>query len=212
MVHIRTYIQIMKDEYDFSNAKRGPVVKQPPGKTRITIRIDADVLAWFKEQVNLAGGGNYQTLMNQALRKFIESETEPIESTLRRVIREELQTAPLKMDSPDADQQGTIAKTGSPLPLDESVMEQIADLCSRWNIRRLALFGSTIRDDHRPDSDVDILVEFEPGHVPGFDFITIQDELTEVIGRRIDLHTPATLSRHFRADVLDRAKTLYDAA
>ncbi len=59
----------MKDEYDFSNAKRGPVVTAPPGKTRITIRIDEDVLAWFKDQVNLAGGGNYQTLMNQALRE-----------------------------------------------------------------------------------------------------------------------------------------------
>jgi len=212
MVHIRTYIQIMKDEYDFSNAKRGPVVKPPPGKTRITIRIDADVLAWFKEQVNLAGGGNYQTLMNQALRSFIESETEPIESTLRRVIREELHTEPLKMDSPGDDRQGTISETGSQLPLDESVMEQIVDLCTRWNIRRLALFGSAIRDDHRPDSDIDVLVEFEPGHVPGFGFITIQDELTEVFGRRIDLHTPATLSRYFRDDVLDRARTLYDAA
>jgi uncharacterized protein (DUF4415 family) len=83
----------MKDEYDFSRAKRGPVVKAPPGKTRITIRIDDDVLAWFKEQVNLAGGGNYQTLMNQALREFIESRNEPLEAILRRVIREEMGTS-----------------------------------------------------------------------------------------------------------------------
>ncbi len=82
----------MKDEYDFSNAKRGPVVTAPPGKTRITIRIDEDVLAWFKDQVNLAGGGNYQTLMNQALREFIESKKEPLEAILRRVIREEMRT------------------------------------------------------------------------------------------------------------------------
>ena len=82
----------MTDEYDFSTAKRGPVVKAPSGKTRITIRIDDDVLAWFKEQVNLAGGGNYQTLMNQALREFIESKNEPLESILRRVIREEMRT------------------------------------------------------------------------------------------------------------------------
>lgn len=82
----------MKDEYDFSNAKRGPVVTAPPGKTRITIRIDDDVLAWFKDQVNLAGGGNYQTLMNQALREFIETKTEPLEAILRRVIREEMRT------------------------------------------------------------------------------------------------------------------------
>jgi uncharacterized protein (DUF4415 family) len=83
----------MKDEYDFSDAKRGPVVKAPSGKTRITIRIDDDVLAWFKEQVNLAGGGNYQTLINQALREFIESKNEPLEAILRRVIREEMRTS-----------------------------------------------------------------------------------------------------------------------
>jgi len=83
----------MNDENDFSTAKRGPVVKAPAGKTRITIRIDDDVLAWFKEQVNLAGGGNYQTLMNQALREFIESKNEPLEAILRRVIREEMRTS-----------------------------------------------------------------------------------------------------------------------
>ena len=83
----------MNDEFDFSAAKRGPVVKAPSGKTRITIRIDDDVLAWFKEQVNLAGGGNYQTLMNKALREFIESKNEPLEAILRRVIREEMRTS-----------------------------------------------------------------------------------------------------------------------
>ncbi len=83
----------MNDEHDFSAAKRGPVVKAPSGKTRITIRIDDDVLAWFKEQVNLAGGGNYQTLINQALREFIESKNEPLEAILRRVIREEMRTS-----------------------------------------------------------------------------------------------------------------------
>ena len=83
----------MTDEYDFSKAERGPVVKAPSGKTRITIRIDDDVLAWFKEQVNLAGGGNYQTLLNQALREFIESKNEPLEAILRRVIREEIRTS-----------------------------------------------------------------------------------------------------------------------
>jgi uncharacterized protein (DUF4415 family) len=83
----------MKDEYDFSDAKRGPVVKAPSGKTRITIRIDDEVLAWFKEQVNLAGGGNYQTLINHALREFIEYKKEPLEAILRRVIREEMRTS-----------------------------------------------------------------------------------------------------------------------
>ncbi len=80
----------MRKEYDFSKGKRGPVVPIPPGKTRITIRIDDDVLAWFREQVNAAGGGNYQKLINLALREHISRRREPLETTLRRVLREEL--------------------------------------------------------------------------------------------------------------------------
>jgi uncharacterized protein (DUF4415 family) len=80
----------MKKEYDFRKGKRGPVVPVPLGKTRITIRLDDDVLAWFREQVHAAGGGNYQTLINLALRDFVADRREPLEKTLRRVLREEL--------------------------------------------------------------------------------------------------------------------------
>ena len=80
----------MRKEYDFSRAKRGPVVPLPPGKTRITIRLDDDLIEWFKGQVHAAGGGNYQTLINGALREFVDKKREPLEETLRRVIREEL--------------------------------------------------------------------------------------------------------------------------
>jgi uncharacterized protein (DUF4415 family) len=83
----------MKREYDFSKARRGPVVRVPKGKTRITIRLDDDVLAWFREQVHQAGGGSYQTLINEALRRHIEQAGQPLESTLRRVIREEIRRA-----------------------------------------------------------------------------------------------------------------------
>ena len=83
----------MRDEYDFSKAKRGPAVSVPSGKTRITIRLDDDVLAWFKEQVRKSGGGNYQTLINNALREYISAAGEPLEDTLRRVLREELRNA-----------------------------------------------------------------------------------------------------------------------
>jgi uncharacterized protein (DUF4415 family) len=69
------------------------VVATPPGKTRITIRLDDDVIEWFKNRVEDAGGGNYQTLINQALRDYIEGEREPLEDTLRRVVREELRNA-----------------------------------------------------------------------------------------------------------------------
>jgi uncharacterized protein (DUF4415 family) len=80
----------MKKEYDFSRGKRGAVIKTPPGKTRITIRIDDDVLEWFREQVHEAGGGNYQTLINSALREYVEGTEENLKSTLRSVVREEL--------------------------------------------------------------------------------------------------------------------------
>jgi uncharacterized protein (DUF4415 family) len=80
----------MKKEYDFSDAERGPVVTVPQGKTRITIRLDDDVIAWFREQVNQAGGGNYQSLINAVLRDYIGKKEEPLEGTLRRVLREEL--------------------------------------------------------------------------------------------------------------------------
>lgn len=83
----------MREEYDFSQGERGPVVPVPQGKTRITIRLDEDVVAWFREQVHRAGGGNYQTLMNQALREYVENASEPLEDTLRRVVREELKRA-----------------------------------------------------------------------------------------------------------------------
>jgi uncharacterized protein (DUF4415 family) len=80
----------MKKEYDFSKGKRGAVVPVSKGKTRITIRVDDDILEWFRNEVDAAGGGNYQTLINQALREYITHQQEPIEVILRRVVREEL--------------------------------------------------------------------------------------------------------------------------
>jgi uncharacterized protein (DUF4415 family) len=80
----------MNKEYDFSRGKRGSVIKTPKRKTRITIRLDDDILEWFRQQVHTAGGGNYQTLINMALRDYMSSKKEPLEDTLRHVIREEL--------------------------------------------------------------------------------------------------------------------------
>lgn len=88
----------------------------------------------------------------------------------------------------------------------------LADFCRRHHIRRLALFGSVLRDDFTPHSDVDVLVEFEPGKTPGLAFFGMQDELSELLGRKVDLNTPAFLSRYFRDRVLREAKVVYDAA
>jgi len=83
----------MRKQYDFKKAKRGPVVRSPKAKTRITIRLDEDVLRWFKDQVHEAGGGSYQALINTALREHIANRRQPLEETLRRVLREELKRA-----------------------------------------------------------------------------------------------------------------------
>jgi uncharacterized protein (DUF4415 family) len=83
----------MKKEYDFSKGKRGAIVTPATGKTRITIRLDDDILAWFRETVQGAGGGNYQTLINNALRDYLQEKKEPLEKVVRRVVREELKRA-----------------------------------------------------------------------------------------------------------------------
>ncbi len=83
----------MKKEYDFSKAKRGPVVPVDPGKTRITIRLDNAVMDWFRGQAHQAGGASYQRLINEALVRHMAASQEPLEGTLRRVIREELRKA-----------------------------------------------------------------------------------------------------------------------
>jgi predicted nucleotidyltransferase len=88
----------------------------------------------------------------------------------------------------------------------------IAEYCRRHHIRRLAVFGSILRDDFSPTSDIDVVVEFEPAHVPGFAFIDMQDELSQLLGRRVDLNTPGSLSKYFRDEVMREAKVQYVAA
>ena len=83
----------MKSEYNFTQGKRGAIDPLPKGKIRITIRIDEDILDWFREQVEKAGSGNYQTLMNAALRDLVRTRKEALEETVRRVVREELMQA-----------------------------------------------------------------------------------------------------------------------
>ena len=89
--------------------------------------------------------------------------------------------------------------------------EKIADFCRRHHIRRLSLFGSVLRDDFGPDSDVDVLVEFETGHVPGLAFFGMEAELSQILGRKVDLSTLQFLSRYFRDEVLNEAQEQYVA-
>ena len=87
--------------------------------------------------------------------------------------------------------------------------ERIAEFCRRHHIRKLALFGSVLREDFRADSDVDVLVEFEPGQRVGLTFFSMQDELSSLLRHKVDLNTPNFLSRYFRDEVLAEAETLY---
>ena len=87
--------------------------------------------------------------------------------------------------------------------------DQIAQFCRRNHIRRMALFGSVIREDFTPESDVDILVEFVPGRNPGFAFFDMERDLSKMLGRKVDLNTPNELSKYFRREVLAEAEEIY---
>lgn len=89
---------------------------------------------------------------------------------------------------------------------------EVAALCRRYHVERLALFGSVLRDDSHPASDVDILVEFQPGKTPGLAFIDLQDALADLLGRRVYLNTPASLSPYLRHEVLKEAEPVYVSA
>ena len=90
--------------------------------------------------------------------------------------------------------------------------ERLAEFCRQNGVRRLAVFGSALRDDFGPDSDVDVLIEFEPGRTPGLRFFWMQEELSRLFDRTVDLHTPASLSRYFRSQVLSEAEDQFVAA
>jgi predicted nucleotidyltransferase len=96
-----------------------------------------------------------------------------------------------------------------PLPL-AVPYEQIAAFCRRHHIRRLAFFGSVLREDFQSDSDVDVLVEYAPDHIPGLAFFAMQAELSQILGRQVDLNTPRFISPYFRQQVQAEAEVVYE--
>jgi predicted nucleotidyltransferase len=94
------------------------------------------------------------------------------------------------------------------ITLDSSAL---ADFCKKRHIQKLSLFGSAVRADFRPMSDLDLLIEFEPDHTPGLAFFSLADELSAFFGRKVDLNTPRSLSRYFREQVLSESEILYDS-
>ena len=94
----------------------------------------------------------------------------------------------------------------SQTPIDQG---KIASFCRKHHIERLALFGSALRQDFRSDSDVDVLVDFEPGHLPGLAFFAMEEELSEILGRKVDLNTPGFISPYFRDEVLAESEVQY---
>ena len=95
------------------------------------------------------------------------------------------------------------------LQLEQNTLEKLTDVCRRYYVEKLSFFGSASRGEERPDSDLDILVEFLPGHVPGFALVDIQEELSTILGRRVDLRTPGELSTYFRDEVVKEAQAIY---
>ncbi len=95
------------------------------------------------------------------------------------------------------------------IPIDR---ERISDFCRKHHIRKLALFGSVLTDNFTPESDVDVLVEFEAGHVPGLAFFSMEHELSEMLGHKVDLNTAQFLSPYFRDQVIREAEPQYDAS
>ena len=87
--------------------------------------------------------------------------------------------------------------------------DRIGEFCRRHHIRKLSFFGSVLRDDFGPTSDIDVLVEFEAGHTPGLDFFAMQAELSALLRRKVDLHTRSSLSRYFRDQALAEAEVQY---
>ena len=90
--------------------------------------------------------------------------------------------------------------------------QKLTEFCRKHHIQKLAFFGSVLRDDFGPDSDVDVLVEFEPGHVPGLAFFGMQREPADMLGRKVDLHTAADLSPRFRNEVLNNLEYIFKSA
>jgi predicted nucleotidyltransferase len=87
--------------------------------------------------------------------------------------------------------------------------KELTEFCRRHSIRKLAFFGSVLRDDFTPESDIDVLVEFEPGRTPGLKFFAMQDELSQILGHKVDLNTPGFISRYFREQVMREARVEY---
>ncbi len=87
----------------------------------------------------------------------------------------------------------------------------LGEICRRYGVRRLSIFGSSLKGTRRPDSDLDLIAEFQPGKTPGFAFVRLAEELSRLFGMRVDLHTASSLSRYFRREVLSEAMELYAA-
>ncbi|MEX1139687.1 MAG: nucleotidyltransferase family protein [Bacteroidota bacterium] len=97
------------------------------------------------------------------------------------------------------------------MQLDKKSSERLAEVCTRYHVRKLSIFGSVIRGEDQSGSDLDVLVEFEPGRTPGFSFISLQDELSAIFGRNVDLNTPGDLSKYFRESAVRESHQIYAA-
>ena len=114
------------------------------------------------------------------------------------------------MEDAEGRARATAPSGGLPMNRLDVAPDRLADFCRRWHIVRLSFFGSVVRDDFRPDSDVDVLVEFAPGHTPGLAIVDAEEELSDLLGgRHVDLVNPKYLNRHLKDRVLAEAELQY---
>lgn len=149
-----------------------------------------------RELARLTGEGFLERTKSGNRVYYRANKSNPLFSELRALIMKSRATA-----------NSDTSKANMKLPADSS--GAVAGICARYHISRLLIFGSSPRGEDALGSDLDLLVEFKHGHTPGLDFFTLEDELSQALGRKVDLNTPGFLSRYFREDVLKEAREIY---
>jgi predicted nucleotidyltransferase len=204
----------MKPEHDFSKGKRGALIPQR-GKTRISIFIDNAVLDEFRARAEKAGTG-YQTMINDALRTHLAEAGRPLtEEGLREVLRQEMPEYLVGLKAKPRVKSATpILREATPKYGAAPGAMALAELCRRYGVKRLALFGSAARGEAGPKSDVDLMVEFEPhSKVSLWDMPKMQAELSALFGgSRVDLVPPEVMKNPFRGKAISKdLRLLYEA-
>lgn len=175
---------------------------------QLTALLKVDSTNLSRELARLAKTGILVSTTEGKQKYYQANPQSPIFDDLKSIARKTFLISPLSLDG-----RGTGERVSEVISHRFNVPQQrLAAYCRRHHIKKLSLFGSVLRDDFKPDSDIDVLVEFEPGHVPGFAIIDMEAELSRLVGRKVDLRTAGDLNRYFRDRVVREARQMYEDA